>query len=113
MKKSWLILIVLFGMFQNRDHIYRLFNPPEPLPDSLQKGVVLFSTPQCGYCAQARQLLDTQKIPYQELDISASKVHYQYFNSVGGQGVPVLLVNGKVFHGYNESVYKNALLQKQ
>ncbi|MCP3931969.1 MAG: hypothetical protein GY705_23085 [Bacteroidetes bacterium] len=61
----------------------------------------MYGTSWCGYCAKARKLLDDHNITYFEYDIEASKEGYNQHKDLGGRGVPVFQIGGKVLKGYN------------
>lgn len=63
--------------------------------------VILYSTSWCPSCKKTRAYLKQQGIPYVEFDIEKSSVAYKEHKSLGGRGVPLLLVNGILIQGYD------------
>ncbi|MCP4274300.1 MAG: glutaredoxin family protein [Gammaproteobacteria bacterium] len=61
----------------------------------------MYGTSWCGYCAKARKLLDEHGITYFEYDIESSTEGYNQHKDLGGRGVPVFQIGGKVLKGYN------------
>ncbi|MDH5327065.1 MAG: glutaredoxin family protein [Gammaproteobacteria bacterium] len=70
--------------------------------------VILYSTSWCPNCAQTRAFLSASGIPYKDFDIEQSSTAYQEHKSLGGRGVPVLLVKGVVIQGYNPKAIQRA-----
>ena len=66
-----------------------------------EEQVILYSTEWCGYCTQARQLMDAEGIPYYEYDIERSAEGRAQYNRLGGNGVPFMLIDGTPLQGYN------------
>ncbi len=102
MKKFIFIMLALL-IFQKRDQIYIYFNPPPDYGAMHSGEVILYATSWCGYCAKARTFLKDNHIPYYEYDIEKSTEGWDQHKSLGGKGVPVLLVNGKVINGFKPS----------
>lgn len=102
MKQFILIALVLFAV-QQRDTIQGYFREPVDYSHLQREDVVLYATSWCGYCAKARQLLNENNIPYYEHDIEKSAQALEQFKSLGGNGVPLLLVKGEVIKGYDAS----------
>ena len=50
--------------------------------------------------AKAKALMAEKNIPYVEYDIEKSPVYRAQWAELGGRGVPVLVVNDNVIHGY-------------
>jgi glutaredoxin len=64
--------------------------------------VRIFTTPWCGYCKKAKTYLQTRKTPFEELDVEASDSAKAEYQSIGGRGVPVILVGNQRMDGYSE-----------
>ncbi|MFT7560490.1 MAG: mycoredoxin [Flavobacteriales bacterium] len=61
---------------------------------------VLYATSWCGYCEKTRELLDSNYIKYIEVDIEASNEGRFEFDKLGGKGIPLVLIKGRVVEGY-------------
>ena len=109
-KKLFLILTALF-ILQKWSTIYTYLNPPPDYSTLHGNKVILYATAWCGYCTKARAFLNERGIAYHEYDIEKSKEGHAQYRSLGGSGVPVLLVNGTVVKGFNPNQIL-ALLQK-
>lgn len=102
MKKIILVVIAL-AVFQKWDAIDSFLNPPPDFSSAHNEQVILYATAWCGYCKKARALLKKHNIPYFEYDIEKSSEGRAQYDRLGGKGVPVILINGKVIKGYNPS----------
>ena len=45
--------------------------------------------------------MNEKGIPYFDYDINTSSDYHNEWKSHGGKGVPLLVINNKVIHGYN------------
>jgi glutaredoxin-like YruB-family protein len=65
--------------------------------------VVVYSTPTCGYCYQAKEFLSRQGVPFVEKDVAADRQAAMEMIQVSGQqGVPVITVDGQVVVGFDQ-----------
>lgn len=64
--------------------------------------VVLYGAVWCGYCEQTRQLLAANNVDYCEYDIERSAEGFDQFKRLGGNGVPLLVFDDEIIHGYNK-----------
>ena len=78
-----------------------LFNPKQTgakaekgiaLPRLGNGAVVMYSTPTCVFCGQARDYMKRKGIPYQEKDIIVSRASKEEFVAYGGRGVPLIFI---------------------
>lgn len=109
--RKWLLLIPLVAVLFNWERISEAFVRPEPITGIGPGEVVLYATSWCGYCEKTRKFLRAREVPFVEHDIERSEPARQQFEALGGQGVPVLLVRGKVVHGYSPPAFLAALRQ--
>lgn len=58
--------------------------------------VQLYMKPTCPYCKQLIEQLDERKVPYKMYDISSDIQAYKRFQSLGGTGVPLTLIDGNI-----------------
>jgi mycoredoxin len=73
---------------------------PNKYSEKYGDAVVLYATNWCGYCQRMREFFAENKIDYIEHDVEASEESYSEFKELGGKGVPLVLVNGRVVRGY-------------
>jgi len=98
--KKFIVIVFALLVFQKWDSINAYVSPP-PDYSSLHGGkVVLYATDWCGYCKKMREFLAEKNISYHEYDIEKSSEGRKQYNSLGGSGVPVVVVNSNVVHGY-------------
>lgn len=73
---------------------------PAKYTEKYGDGVVLYATSWCGYCEKMREFFAEHKIEYREYDVEASNEAMAEFKELGGKGVPLVLVKGRVVIGY-------------
>ncbi len=78
-------------------------NPPPDYGAMHDEQVILYATEWCGYCQKARELMDEHNISYYEYDIETSAEGNELHKKLGGNGIPVLLIDGEVVKGYSPS----------
>ena len=100
MKKIILLAIALI-VFQKWDSIQLFLNPPPDYSRFQKEKVVLYATDWCGYCKKTRKLLADNGITYYEYDIEKSDEGKSQYKSLGGNGVPLLLIDGEIVQGFN------------
>lgn len=71
--------------------------------------VVLYATAWCSYCRKTREFLKAKGIKFREYDIEKSQEGRRQHTALGGGGVPVLVVNGKVVRGYRPEAILSAV----
>lgn len=91
------------AIFQNKSAIEGYIFPAPDYGDLHGGKVILYATSWCGYCKKARSFMNENNIPFYEYDIEKSAEGRAQYESIGGRGVPVLLVNGSVIKGYSSS----------
>ena len=64
--------------------------------------VVLYGTSWCHYCASARAYFNKNGIAYVDLDIEQSPLALKEYSSLGGGGVPLLIIGGRKLQGFSE-----------
>lgn len=75
--------------------------------------VVMYTTSECPYCVQARSWLDQYGFSYDECNMSHDQRCHSEMQSLGGQGVPFLVVNGDPMGdgGFNTEAFIQRLRQ--
>lgn len=64
--------------------------------------IVIYTTPTCGYCHQAKRFLNEHGVKFTEHDVSRDRAAAEEMVRVSGQmGVPVIVVDGEVIVGFN------------
>jgi glutaredoxin 3 len=65
--------------------------------------VVVYTTPTCVYCRQAKQFLSQRGVRFTEKNVAADPRAAQEMVRISGQqGVPVITVDGQVVVGFNQ-----------
>ncbi|MGV8916217.1 MAG: glutaredoxin family protein [Pseudomonas sp.] len=102
LKKFVLIMLVVVA-WQNWGKIEHFFNPSSGVATQVasQAKVTLYATDWCGYCKQTRRFLDSKGIPYTEFDIEKSAEGRKAYEALGGRGIPMIVVNGKLIRGFS------------
>lgn len=76
----------------------------------MSKKVIVYSTPTCPYCKQAKDFLKQNKIEFTEVDVAADEKKAQEMIEKSGQmGVPVIDISGKIIVGFDKAEMKKAL----
>ena len=96
--KKLLLLCVIFGIYKN----WPLLSGEE-VSYAEDNVVVLYATDWCGYCKMARKFLNDKNIQYKAFDIEKSDEGRQRYEELGGQGIPLLHINGNIVKGFNKS----------
>jgi glutaredoxin len=105
---SLLLLLGAAGAAANWQQIAGLVQPSRP-PGRNDAQVTMYSTQSCGHCARARRYFDRQGVAYQDHDIERSQTARRAYQSLGGRGVPVIVIGDKVIHGFDEGQIRRAL----
>ena len=63
----------------------------------------LYTTRWCGYCVRAKLLLDSRKLPYEEINLDDDPAfRRKLFDLTGGWTVPQILIGDEPIGGYTE-----------
>jgi glutaredoxin len=113
MKQSYLVLACIallgFGAWPAANKLQMLWQTYQlniaiaSIKQHYRHPVILFGDQKCRFCAQARDFLDTKKVPYLDLDVSqtgrpADKAAYQTLNE---KGIPVILIGDTLISGFD------------
>jgi glutaredoxin-like YruB-family protein len=67
-----------------------------------QQNIIIYSTPTCPYCYQAKRYLSDKGIVFVEKDVAADlQAREEMVRKSGQLGVPVIDVNGNIIVGFN------------
>jgi len=75
-------------------------------PASAAGTVTMYSTEWCGHCKNARSYFAAKGISYREIDVEKSEPAAREFKSLGGRGVPLILVGGKAMSGFSAESFE-------
>ena len=109
--KKIVFIVAILACIQNWDRLTGFINPTVVADshDQAEAGVILYATQWCGYCQKTRELFAKNNIEYTEYDVEKSAAANREFKQLGGRGVPLVVVNGKIFRGYNPRGIMKAL----
>jgi len=99
--KKWLLVIAALLVLQKWGDISAWLNPPPDYGAMHGGKVVLYATAWCTYCAKTRKLLRDNGIAFHEYDIDKDPRGLEQYDTLGGRGVPLLLVRGEIVNGYD------------
>ncbi|MEK6849734.1 MAG: glutaredoxin domain-containing protein [Nanoarchaeota archaeon] len=72
--------------------------------------VIVYSTPTCPYCKQAKDFLKQHNIHFTEVDVAADEKKAQDMIEKSGQmGVPVVEIDKTIIVGFDKGAMKKAL----
>ena len=74
--------------------------------------LIVYSTPWCSDCREAKRFLDKHKIAYKEIDIESNGGAASYAQAGGQRGVPLLFKNGQRVLGFSTTAYDALLSAK-
>jgi glutaredoxin len=81
--------------------------PYTPIKAALSKNVVvMFSAEWCEYCKKANKFFTANNIAFLEVDIDKDQAAKNYFNSIGGTGLPVILYKNRKVTGFSEASFR-------
>jgi len=72
--------------------------------------VIIYTTPTCGYCKQAKAYFQEHDIEYTEKDVAADLEAQKEMMTKSGQlGTPVIDIDGEAIIGFNKPKIDMAL----
>jgi len=80
------------------------------MSDSNTKSVIIYSTPTCHFCQQAKEFFTENNVEYTEHDVAADKEKAQEMVQKSGQmGVPVIFIGDEMTIGFDEGKLRTLL----
>jgi len=74
------------------------------------KAVVIYSTPTCHFCQQAKEFFTENNVEYTEHDVAADQEKAQEMVTKSGQmGVPVIFIGEEMTIGFDEGKLRQQL----
>lgn len=65
--------------------------------------IKMYTLPYCGYCVNAKQLLEAEGVSYEEIDIITANISRERLSEMtGGRTVPQIVIRGKSIGGFSE-----------
>lgn len=75
--------------------------------------VVIYTTPTCGFCHQAKMYFNRRNVRFTEIDVGREQqAAIEMVNLSGQQGVPVIVIDGQVVLGFNQPAIEQHLQQR-
>lgn len=63
----------------------------------------MYTTPWCGYCSAARELLRSKNVDFEEIDVSMdSKLRAEMVEKTNRTSVPQIFINEQHIGGYSD-----------
>ena len=100
---------LIFYYFFSQLDTHNTFNEPIVFSSNNKPEIIMFGSQSCHYCATARDFFTRHDLNYIENDIDLSLEHRNMFYRLGGQGTPLIIVNKKIIHGFDEKSIREAL----
>ena len=74
------------------------------------KSIKVYSTTTCPWCRKAKDYFKEKNIEFVDINVSEDKEKLQEMINLSGQrGVPVIIVDGEVIVGFNQSKLEKLL----
>ncbi|MCR4394263.1 MAG: glutaredoxin family protein [Dehalococcoidales bacterium] len=74
------------------------------------KQVKVYTTPTCPWCKKVKQFLESNSVPFQELNVAENKAaRDEMVNLTHQLAVPTITIDGDYIIGYNEKALKEKL----
>lgn len=71
--------------------------------------VVMYGTTWCPYCTQQRKYFEANNIPFDDVDVEASRSSELAYRALQGSGYPLTYVGYRRFSGYKENEIRAAI----
>lgn len=68
--------------------------------------VTMYMTEWCPHCKNARKYFNAKGIAYTEINVETSEAGRKEYQALGGKGVPVILVGGKMMRGFSAAGFE-------
>jgi glutaredoxin len=98
------LCIALLVLIQSGGIISGFFESAPAIAADNDTQVVMYSTDWCGYCKQARRLFRSAGVEYHEYNIEKSAEGLKQYQALEGRGVPLIIINGKIFRGFDKGL---------
>ena len=71
-------------------------------PVASRPEIKMFATDWCPYCRRAQSFFARQGISYTHIDVEKSDAGHAEYRSLGGRGVPLIMVGTQRMNGFSE-----------
>ena len=69
----------------------------------------MYTTARCPACVAAKAYLSRRGVRYEERDVNRSSEARQEFQSLGGRGVPLIVVGTERMEGFNAQRFEQMI----
>lgn len=76
---------------------------------SSNNDITLYGVSWCPHCQHARQYFKAKGISFKDYDVEESTQNRKAFEKLGGDGYPLIFVNGTRIDGFDEAEIEKAL----
>lgn len=74
------------------------------------KNVTIYSTPTCHFCHLAKDFFKEKNVAYTDYDVASNlEKRKEMVEKSGQMGVPVIIIDGQVIIGFDQSAIVSAL----
>lgn len=70
------------------------------------QSITMYSTDWCGHCKNARNYFAAKSIPFTEVNVETSEAGRKDYEALGGGGVPLIQVGGKIMRGFSPQSFE-------
>jgi glutaredoxin len=70
------------------------------------QAITMYSTDWCGHCKNARTYFAAKGIRFTEVNVETSESGRKEYEALGGGGVPIIQVGGKVMRGFSAASFE-------
>lgn len=74
-----------------------------------QKEIIIYSTESCSHCISAKEFFVKAGLEFVVKDVEHSEEFKNELISLGSFSVPVILIDGKKFNGFDKEIITEAL----
>lgn len=108
MDKLKIIFIAIVALIA---YLHFTSDPIEVQAQELKPGydIVMFGTDWCPYCAKARDYFEQHNVDYFEYNIETDRKGREYYDDLGGGGIPIVVIGDQLLRGYSSQAYAAAL----
>jgi mycoredoxin len=99
--RNFIFVVLALAAFQYWGPITEFYSSPASGQLASNADVVMYGAKWCGYCAEARKLFRSKGVAFQEFDVEQSSSARRQFESLGGGGVPLIVIDEQVIHGFD------------
>ncbi len=74
------------------------------------KNIIIYSTPTCHFCNEAKTFMKARNIAYTEHNVATDlEKRKEMIDKSGQLGVPVIDIDGKIIVGFDEAEFAEAV----